>query len=81
MGVCLWRADWSLDDLDAFVAEDFVEGGAEFAVAVVDRGSCALEDTGEAEVACLLGDPGLGRVAGAASEVDAAAASSMKNNT
>src|SRR4029453_17225468 len=47
---------------------------AEFAVAVVDQEAHALEEAGEAEVARLLSDPGAGRVAGAAGEVDAAAA-------
>jgi hypothetical protein len=36
VGVCLWRPDRRLDDLDAFAAEDLVEGGGELAVAVVD---------------------------------------------
>src|SRR5262245_30223709 len=60
--------------LDLFAGEDFLEGGAEFAVAVVDQEPRPREDTGEAEVACLLADPGPGRVARATSEVDAAAA-------
>jgi len=61
-----------VDDGDPFAAEDFVEGAAELAVAVVDQKSRLLEQAGEAEVACLLGDPGASRVGCAAGEVDAA---------
>jgi hypothetical protein len=43
-------------------------------VAVVDQEAHPLVKAGEAEVARLLGDPGAGRIGGAASEVDAAAA-------
>jgi len=35
--VCLRRAERGADDLDAFAAEDLVEGAAEFTVAVVDQ--------------------------------------------
>src|SRR6266545_2523050 len=73
VGVCLWRADRCSDDPDPFAAEDFVEGAAELAVAVVDQEPRLLEDTAEAEVARLLGDPAAGRFGGAAGEVDAAA--------
>ena len=54
----MWRADRCVDHVDAFAAEDIVEGGAELAVAVVDQEVHPLEQAGEAEVACLLGDPG-----------------------
>jgi hypothetical protein len=40
----------------------------------MDQEPHALEEAGEAEVARLLSDPGAGRVAGAAGEVDTAAA-------
>jgi hypothetical protein len=40
-----------VDDVDAFAAEDLVEGGAELAVAVVDQEVHPLEQAGEAEVA------------------------------
>src|SRR5262249_32783566 len=55
-------------------SEDVVEAGAELAVAVVDQEPRLLEQAREAEVARLLGDPGAGRVGGAAGEVDAASA-------
>jgi hypothetical protein len=73
VGVGLWCADRCLDDVDSFAAEDLVEGGAEFAVAVVDQEPDALKEAREAEVARLLRDPRARRVAGAAREVDAAA--------
>jgi hypothetical protein len=63
-----------VDDADAFAAEYVVEDSGELAVAVVDQEAHPLVKAGEAEVARLLGDPGAGRVGGAASEVDAAAA-------
>src|SRR6266550_8758134 len=44
-----------------------------FAVAIVDQEPHSLKDAGEAEVAGLLGDPGVGRVRRAAREVDVAA--------
>src|SRR5262249_5128077 len=62
-----------VDHLDPFAAEHLVEGGAELPVSVVDQEPCPLEEPAEAEVARLLADPGAGRVAGAAGEVDAAA--------
>jgi hypothetical protein len=37
VSVGLWRADRCVDDRDSFAAEDLVEGGGEFAVAVVDQ--------------------------------------------
>ena len=49
------------------------KAAAELAVSIVDQEPHPLEDTGEAEVAGLLGDPGAGRVRRAAREVDAAA--------
>ena len=51
VGVRLWRSDRRLDHLDPFAAEDFVEAGAELAVAIVDQEPCPLERTREAEVA------------------------------
>jgi hypothetical protein len=35
--VCLWRAEWGADDLDAFASEHSVEGAAELAVTIVDQ--------------------------------------------
>src|SRR6266511_4102532 len=61
------------DDSDAFAAEHLVERQGELAVAIVDQEPHPLEDTREAEVAGLLGNPGAGRVRRAAREVDAAA--------
>jgi hypothetical protein len=37
VGVCLWGADWCVDDADSFAAEDLVEGGRELSVAVVNQ--------------------------------------------
>jgi hypothetical protein len=62
-----------VDHGDSFAAEDLVEGAAELTVAVVDQEPHPLEQTGEAEVARLLGHPGSARVGGAAGEMDAAA--------
>jgi hypothetical protein len=59
-------ADRGVDHLNPFAAEDLVERAAEFAVAVVDEEPHALEQAAEAEVARLLGQPGAGRVGGAA---------------
>jgi len=73
VGVRLWRADRCSDDPDPFALEDLVEGRAELAVAVVDQEPCLLQDTTEAEVARLLGDPAAGRIRRAAGEVNAAA--------
>ncbi len=80
-GRSLWVRDGRGDDSDAFVAEHLVERQGELAVAIVDQEPHPLEDTREAEVAGLLGDPGAGRVRRAAREVDAAAVESMKNKT
>jgi hypothetical protein len=60
VGVGLWCPDRCSDDLDPFAAEDLVEGGAELAVAVVNPEPRPFEDTREAEVARLLGDPACG---------------------
>jgi hypothetical protein len=61
---------------DTLGAEDLVEHGGELVVAIpeqeLDREPALLKLPGE--VACLLDDPGAGRVVGAAGEVDAAAA-------
>jgi hypothetical protein len=40
--VCLWRAKWGADDLDAFAAENIVEVAAELAVAVVDQDAAGV---------------------------------------
>jgi hypothetical protein len=74
VSVGLWRANRRVDDRDSFAAEDLVEGGGEFSIAVVDQEPRPLEETGEAKVARLLGDPGAGRIARAAGEMDTAAA-------
>jgi hypothetical protein len=37
VGVCLWRADGRMDHVDAFAAEDLVEGCTELAVPVKIR--------------------------------------------
>jgi hypothetical protein len=55
VGVAFWRADRSVDDSDAFAAEDVVEGSGELAVAVVDQEPRPLEQPSEAEVAGLVG--------------------------
>src|SRR5947208_9005939 len=73
VGVRLWCAHRGGDDSDALAAKHLVERHGELAVAVVDQEPHPLEQTGEAEVAGLLGDPGAGRVRRAAREVDAAA--------
>jgi len=62
-----------VDHLDAFAAEDLIEGGGELAVAVVDQTPHSLEDAREAAVARLLGHPGARRVGRAARQMDAAA--------
>src|SRR5437764_4170398 len=79
--VCLWRSHRCLDDLDSFAGEDGVEVAGELAVAVVDQEAkrpwSLVERPGEerpGDLACLLGDPGAGRVRGAAGQVDASAA-------
>ncbi len=77
VSVCLWCADRCVDHLDAFTAEDLVEGGAELAVAIVDQESHPLEHAGKAEVARLLGYPGAGRVGRAARQVDTAVSEFM----
>jgi len=45
--VCLRSAKWGADDLDAFASEDVVEGGAEFAVAIVDQEPRGCRSLGE----------------------------------
>jgi hypothetical protein len=45
--VCLWRAKWGADDLDAFAAENIVEVAAELAVAVVDQDAGRCRSPGE----------------------------------
>ena len=50
-----------MDHLEPFAAEYLVKCRAELAIAVVDQEPHPLEDTGEAEVAGLLGHPGAGR--------------------
>jgi hypothetical protein len=42
-----WRPDRCVYDGDAFASEDLVEGGAEFAVGVVDEVADAVEQAGE----------------------------------
>jgi hypothetical protein len=37
VGVCLWRTDRRMDHIDAFAAEDLVEGCTELAVPVMDQ--------------------------------------------
>jgi len=71
VGVGLRRPDRCSDDLDPFAAEDLVEGGAELAVAVVNQEPRPFEDTREAEVARLLGDPATAGIRRAAGEVSA----------
>jgi hypothetical protein len=72
-GVCLRRPQRRLDDPDATAAEDLVEGAAVFAVAVADQEAHAVVGEVEAEVACLLGHPGLCGVGRAAGQPDAPA--------
>src|SRR6266542_553783 len=66
-------ADRRVDHLDPFASEDFVEGAAELAVAVVDEESHPVEQPSEAEVARLLGHPGTGWIGRAARQMDTAA--------
>ena len=61
-GVCLRCPHGRLDDPDAAGAEHLVERAAVLAVAVADQEAHALVREVEAEVACLLGHPGAGRV-------------------
>ena len=61
-----------MDDGDALAFQDFVEGVAELAVAIMDQVASVRERVGDREVACLLGDPGPGRVGGDTREMDAA---------
>jgi hypothetical protein len=81
VGVRLWRADGRVDHLAAFAAEDFVGGGGELAVSVVDQEPRPLEQTGEAEVARLLGDPGAGRLVVQPARWRRRLSSSMKKST
>src|SRR5919204_2893791 len=73
VSVRLRRPNRRVDHLDAFAAEDLIEGGGELTVTIVDQKSDPLEQAGEAEVARLLGHPGTRRVARATGQVDAAA--------
>lgn len=72
--VCLWGADRRVDHSAAFAEEDFVEGGCELAVAVVDQKPRRLQDAARSFGCARAGLPrppvGLG---GAARQVDAAA--------
>jgi hypothetical protein len=58
VGVGLWGLHRRVDHLDSFPVEEFVEGGGELAVAIVDQEARSFENVGEAEVARLLDDPG-----------------------
>jgi hypothetical protein len=44
------------------VREDLVEGAGELRIAITDQDADVVEDAADREVACLLGDPGAGRV-------------------
>jgi hypothetical protein len=58
VGVGLWCLHRRVDHLDSFTVKEFVEGGGELAVAIVDQETRPFENVGEAEVAGLLDDPG-----------------------
>jgi hypothetical protein len=45
--VCLRRAKWSADDLDAFAAKNIVEVSAELAVAIVNQETGRCRSAGE----------------------------------
>src|SRR5438045_2924087 len=65
-GVRVRRLNWRADDLDAFGAEDLIEGVAELRVAIVDEESeGVLVAELDGEVARLLGDPASVRLRGA----------------
>ena len=70
-GVGHWAADGGLEDLEAFGAEDLVEGVDELAASVADQRPCAGELVGMAEeqVAGGRGGPGAGGVGGEPGEV------------
>ncbi len=74
--VCLWRAKWGADDLDAFAAENIVEVAAELAVTIVDQEAVRCRSSGERprKLSGLLGDPASVGVGGATCEVHAPAA-------
>jgi hypothetical protein len=71
--MCLRRPHGRLDHPDAAAAEQVVEGAAVLAVAITDHKAHALVRQVQAEVACLLGDPGAGGICRAAGKPDAAA--------
>src|ERR671936_169050 len=73
IGVRPWCADRRVDHLEAFAAEDLVEGDRELTVTIVDQKPCPREQAAEAEVARLLGHPGTRRVGRATGQVDASA--------
>ena len=83
LGVCvgLWRAERRLDHRDALGAKDLVKSAGELRVAVADQERDVAERTGEAEVACLLGDPAAVRMAVAPARWTRRVCSSMKNST
>src|SRR4029450_11669859 len=68
--VGLRRSHRRVDHVDAFAADQLVQGGGELAVAIVDQETRPLENVGEAEVARLLQDPGSGWGRGATGKMD-----------
>ncbi len=76
LGDCvrLRRPHRRLHDLDAFAAEDLVEGAAVLAVAVADQEADTLFGEVKTEVARLLGYPGAAGITRAAGKPDAPAA-------
>jgi hypothetical protein len=71
--VRLGRPDGCLHDPDPFAPEHLVERSGVLAVAVADQEAGSLEETGEAQIASLLGDPAAVRVGRATREPDATA--------
>jgi hypothetical protein len=62
VGVGDGHPDGREDHADRFAGEDGVERAGELRVAVADQERESLEQAADRGVACLLGDPGAGRV-------------------
>ena len=73
VGVRNRRPDRRQDHPYRFAREDRAEGARELRVAVADQEPEPLEQAGDREVPCLLGDPGSGRVCVLERFVDVAA--------
>jgi hypothetical protein len=81
--VCLRRSHRCFDDLDPFSGEDGVEVARELAVAIADQEPKPRRLLLERprELAASLRHPGASRIAGAAGEVDAPAATAARPRT